>query len=151
MSFSTHTETILRQAGWHPDRAIDVTLYLQTLQANGYTVFPSVQSFLRQFGGLQIYFTIEYRGKPLQNHIHFDAAAAAQAVWNEGYISLYAQRIGEPVCVIGEADNESTTLMMDAHGRVYGGFDVYLYRLGESGLQAIEQIVELKPVIPIPL
>jgi len=139
--FSAQTLNLLRSAGWSPERAVDIGRYVQALETEGYEVFPVVETFLRRFGGLEIAYPINFHSQSLTNSIHFDAAAAAAAVDNEGYVSKYAERIGVPVCVIGEADNRSTTLMMDQEGRVYGGFDDYLSFYGETGEQAIEHII----------
>jgi len=139
--FSERTLSILQVAGWYPARSVNIDKYLQTLKNEGYEVFPIVQAFLKKFGGLEMSWAIETSKGDVQDSMHFNPGDAASAVYYEGYISKYEERLGTRVCIIGECSNKNTTIMMDAQGKVYGGFDDYLSFFGETGEQAIENII----------
>jgi hypothetical protein len=52
--FTDKTETILRQSGWHPSRAVDVSHLVKNLEDSGFQVFPHVKEFFEEFGYLAI-------------------------------------------------------------------------------------------------
>jgi len=147
---SEDTRALLQQAGWYPGRDINIDGYVQALLAEGYPVFPVVKKFLKKFGGIEIKFTFDTVYGTIASSVHFDAAAAAAAVYNEGYVSKYVERTGTPLCVIGESENRNTTLMMDQEGKVYGGFDSDLAFFGETGEQAIENILNRQNIRRLP-
>lgn len=98
-----------------------------------------VKVFLQKFGGLSVEWTSEVSGALCR--MHFNAAEAAAEVYNEGYISKFSKRIGQPVCVIGEILPDATTLIMDVDGKIYGGFAEHLVLFGNDSEEAFNNIL----------
>ena len=143
--FSERTIALLQEAGWYPGRCISLRDFERVLEAEGYAVFPSVKEFLAEFGGL----SIGYRYEPsYEDRLNFDAAAAAGAIFAD-VVLQYAERLGKPLCVIGEYYANHYTIMMDPVGTVYGAFDDILNLLGTSGSDAIENIISGQNIEPI--
>jgi hypothetical protein len=142
---SERTQQLLVAAGWRPDRQVDINQDIQELEAEGYTCFPMVQTFLRSFRGLQLqWIDMDVgSGRELQNSLWIDSAAAAGGIFPE-WRSDYESFLGKPLCPIGRAENDHFTLWMDMHGRVYGTFDEMCVLYGETAVQAIDGLVMRK-------
>lgn len=52
--FSCETETALREAGWTPDRQVDISAWVAGWEKVGVSAHNAAQSFLREFGGLSV-------------------------------------------------------------------------------------------------
>ena len=86
-----------------------------------------------------------YDRGPIQDIVHFDASDAATAVHLER-VEEYMRFLGKQLCVIGECNTRHTTLLMDSHGRVYGGQDELIIFCGETGELAIENLISMKNI-----
>ena len=131
--FTEETKRLLEKAGWHEGRQVDPTPYVEALQKRGYTVFPPVVEFLRQFGGLEFY-SLEYDSF-IQRFDPTNTYATSPAAVNHD-----AAAIGVPLCPIGEADDYTTTLMMDPAGKIYYRLEDGIYHIegtAEAGLNAL--------------
>ena len=135
---SERSKELLRRAGWVEGSAQDVAKVASQLEAKGYPVFPSVIEFLGRFGGLSV--KNPSAKPPAASDWHFDPIKASRSISVERIEALYVPRIGADLCVIGEADKDYLTLMMDKKGRVYGGFEETLVLLGESAEAAINEL-----------
>ncbi len=69
--------------------------------------------------------------------MHFDA----EAMLYPEEIAAYVEHLGMPLCIIGEAGNQHVTLLMDPEGKVYGASEDVLMLWGETGEQAIENLI----------
>ena len=131
IQFVEDTKRLLEKAGWHEGRQVDPTPYVEALLKRGYTVFPPVVEFLRQFGGLEVH-SLEY-GEFI---LHFDPtqiqATPTASVNND------AASIGVPLCVIGEAGDYTTTLMMDPSGKMYYRDWESIYLIGETAEAGVD-------------
>jgi hypothetical protein len=146
--FSKYTVGVLQNAGWCPNRRVRIDNHIRMLKADGYKVFPTIRDFLEQFGNLEIHYEFELESgdkETIQDIIHFDASYAASAVYPER-IAEYMRFLGLPLCVIGECNSRHTTLLMDSQGKVYGGQDDLIIFCGETGEQAIENLISMKNI-----
>jgi hypothetical protein len=136
--FSDATLDILCRAGWHEDRLVDTSGYEEALQSRGYPFHPAVEDFLRHFGGLRVVHP-HAKVTHMQDYFDLDASKAAESTLPE-WVSLYSERVGAPLCVIGMAFRDYMVLVMDPSGTVYAGYDNVLRKVGESGPDAIEAL-----------
>jgi hypothetical protein len=140
VEFSEKTLVALKGAGWVEGREIETRRIEQLLKEEGYTVFPSVVTFLSEFGNLLIEF--QDVNNMLENErFHFNVDKACESVFSSWILEVYAGRVNSQLCIIGQAAREHLVLTMDVSGRVFGGFDDLLYFLGDSGPAAIERLV----------
>jgi hypothetical protein len=54
MNASTMTIEVLRNAGWHEKRKINIESIVRLLESRGFEVYPAVRDFLEEFGMLEI-------------------------------------------------------------------------------------------------
>jgi SUKH-3 immunity protein len=148
MSFSEQTRELLIQAGWTEDRWIDPGPYELLLKEKGFPVFPALSEFLARFGGLS--FRNPAAVPPAAEDWHFRVKDALRHAFPNN-IAAYSKIVGSPLSVIGEAFRGYLLLMMDARGRIFGGFDEVFLLMGTSGEDAIEALCsgrKLQPVSP---
>ncbi|MBV9791035.1 MAG: SUKH-3 domain-containing protein [Chloroflexi bacterium] len=140
-AFSDATKHQLRRAGWNPTRSVSTTHVIRSLEAEGFTVFPVVREFLQHFGNL--IFKERHGFFHTEITFHFDAQDAADGIFRER-VEDYAELLHVPLCPIGRASH--ATLMMDPNGAIYGGFDDGLLLWGHTPIEAIENLVQARPV-----
>lgn len=126
-------------AGWSEDRRVDTTEYEKCLQSEGYPVHTAVVDFLECFGGLRVVYP-HPRVPQATDKFFINPMVAAAHICIERVKEDYDERVGAPLCVIGEAFDYHMTLMMDSDGKVYAGYDDTLILVGNSGDDAIEAI-----------
>ncbi|MCC5618654.1 SUKH-3 domain-containing protein [Nostoc sp. CHAB 5836] len=137
--FSAETRAVLQQAGWSEDRKVDTSEYEKCLKLEGYPDHAVVVDFLARFGGLRVIYP-HPRVPQTTDEFCINPMVAAAHICLERVKEDYDQRLGAPLCVIGEAFDYHMTLMMDSNGKVYAGYDDTLIHVGDSGIDAIEAI-----------
>lgn len=147
-TFSAETRTLLQQAGWSEDRYVDTSEYEKSLKSEGYPIHAVVMDFLRQFGGLLVVHP-HHRLKEEKDEFCINPSVAASHIYPEP-VEDYSERVGAPLCVIGEAFSYHMTLVMDPDGKVYAGYDDTLIYVGNSGIDAIEAICSGRDMPEIP-
>lgn len=136
--FSEQTLKCLRSAGWSPAREVPVEVFESAFAEDNLQLPSKVRFFLSHFGGL----IISYKNLAQQDDtLDFLADEAVQGLGNHALRSYEEIIAAGRVCPIGHYAFGSCLLMMTAAGKVYGGQDVILYYLGESGPHAIENII----------
>lgn len=147
--FSQKTHETLEHAGWKSDYITDTQNWQMDLEKEGYHVFSSVIDFLHHFGGLYIK---NFRDRSPQAPLtfDFDVSRAMRSVPRERIAYLYESRISSPLCVIGQAHEDHMILMMDATGKVYGGYDEFMALIGNTGEEAIENLCTGNGIQEIP-
>ncbi|HEX9511353.1 MAG TPA: SUKH-3 domain-containing protein [Puia sp.] len=103
--------------------------------------------FLEAFDGLTIRFPNLKNG--INDDITLDFDKADELVYPERIHEDYQPRIGKKSCIIGTAYREHYVLIMDEDGMVYGGYDNYLVKIGDSGIDALEAIITNRKSIEI--
>nr|WP_294950208.1 SUKH-3 domain-containing protein [uncultured Mucilaginibacter sp.] len=142
--FTHNTKQSLINAGWYPERYVNIDFYKERLLEDNYKIFQKVEQFLHQYGGVSIKFQLLNGAADV---LHFNAAKATGDVdplWAQD--DYYNRLGGKELCVIGQAYTDHMTVMMDEGGNVYGGFDDYLGFVARSGEEAIEAICSLIPI-----
>lgn len=139
-NFSKKTLDLLRHAGWKEDwKAAHLNEYQQILTDEGFELSDTVTQFLTRFGGL----LVEHPHAQLPEeteHFHFEVIKAVEGIDPDWVKEDYSERVGKPLCIIGEAFNRYMVLAMSPDGQVYAGFDGTLVHVGQSGEDAIEAL-----------
>ncbi|PTR01008.1 SUKH-3 immunity protein of toxin-antitoxin system [Mucilaginibacter yixingensis] len=147
-SFSPQTLIILKESGWHAGRQVDISVFEESLLKDGFTLFPIAASFLAEFGDLDIVFSNRIGQKA---NFHFNVKKAVEEVDPLWAQQDYYRRLGDKqLCVIGQAYTDHMTLMMSETGEVYGGFDDFLCKIANSGVDAIKRICDNERAEEIP-
>ena len=138
MSLSETSKMYLAKAGWDSSRRVDISLYVEGLQAEGYEVSSCAREFLTQFGGLEL-LQPAFRVKNKLDKLHFKPLIASTDIFREK-VQSYEERVYEPLVVVGEAYNGYLTLMISETGKVYGGYDSFLTFLGSDYTEALDSL-----------
>ena len=133
-------ETIARQAGWHEQRSIDRGSIVEQIKKEGYTAMSNVVDFMTHFNGIVILFDNKRNGIK-DDDIRFDFEHATHLEVPERVNGNYANRIQKALIPIGSAYRDHFVLLMANDNCVYGGYDNYLCKIGDSGFDAIEAII----------
>lgn len=144
--FSKNTRQCLFMAGWSSSRVVPTDIYETAFAEENLLMPTSVRSFLSHFGGL----IIPYKNLAQQDDtLDFLADEAVQGLGNHRLRS-YEEIVGAGrLYPIGHYAFASCLLMMTSAGKVYGGQDLILYHIGQSGPHAIENIVTGRQLEPI--
>ncbi|WP_034260711.1 SUKH-3 domain-containing protein [Actinospica robiniae] len=136
----------LTAAGWFPGRAVPVEPLLEPLLEEDYEIPPVLRAFLRGYGGLEF----DYPNPHCPEHrdtCGIDPQLAVDALFRTR-VSLWEERVGAQLVPFGEASR--LFLVMAADGRVWGGFDEFLFELGDSPEDALDGLCEGhdRPTVP---
>lgn len=147
-TFSKNTLSALQRSGWYPERRIDISDELKIFERENYPIFPVVLDFLKQFGKLQIVYSISHIVEGHTSQFYFEIERALKMFRRET-VDTYMEDSGIVFCPIG-ITKSSLFLVMSADGKVYGIYKDMLF-IGESGEQAIENIINRNPSNPFPI
>jgi hypothetical protein len=147
-AFSTETRALLQQAGWSEDRCVDTSEYEKSLQSEGYPLHEVVLDFLKRFGGLRVVYP-HYRVKDEKDEFYINPTVAVADI-GSGWVEEYSERVGVPLCVIGQAFSYHMTVVMAQDGKVYAGYDDTLIHVGDSGTDAIEALCSGRNMSEVP-
>ncbi len=129
----------LEEAGWQPERKVDVGEIVYRLQEMGYPMSPEIEGFLQEFSGLNIAL-LRYN----DYRINIDPIQASRYGSDPHPLrKLYEEKISGPSCVLGIVMNPNTEILsMDQAGRVYlNDHEDYFRMVGNTGYHAIENIL----------
>lgn len=149
MNNSAIVYKILEKSGWHVGRKIDKTLIIQYIVNEGYPVLEKVIDFLEMVWDLTIHFENKRNGLK-KDDISFLFEKATHLEVPERVNKDYSLRIGKKLCLIGSVYRDHMVLMMADDNTVYGGYDDFLCKIGDSGMDAIEAIIFDYDFIEIP-
>ncbi len=136
--WSAETDQTLRDAGWHPGRAVSTQEWESTLHEHGgFEIHEAARRFLTEFGGLAVpsrgpgktMAKVEFRLDPLT------------AEWDDEIYDALSEEAGAYLYPIGAADRGNSYLGIAPNGAVYTGMDS-VYPLAETGDEALEKLVE---------
>lgn len=144
--FSQPTLITLHEIGWTDDRQIDISVYKTLFDETNQVYSDIVLKFLSNFGGLEIIYSNKIRSD-LRGNLIIDAIEGKDSISIERLNEYIKNWIKKPLCTIGI--NQQDTLTMTLDGEVYSLFDSYVYKEGNSGEEAIENIITQKPGIRI--
>lgn len=145
---SSRALSFLSRVGWNEFRIVDTRAYEKANEKAGFYANKQAVRFLSSFGGLRLDFP-HAQAPDLSDSFHFDAETAASEI-DPLALSEYEERLGKRLTVIGQAHSAHMTLCMDNEGGVYGGYEDYLARLGDTGVEAINNLCDGRVVGVIP-
>lgn len=142
--FSKTTVELLTSAGWEVGRTVDISAIEAKLTKGGFDIFPAVRDFLTKFGNLWITFPMELPHRTRTYYLVIDPVKIVKRFGGSDHrwMRAYKEAIGLPMCVIGwYGPDMYYTLMMDSLGKVYCGWDDALLFAGQTGEEAIENLL----------
>jgi hypothetical protein len=111
---------------------------MKRLVTEGYEPTSHLTDFLGSFAGLRVSHPAA-RAPGFEDYFHLDPIKAVNGIYRER-VNMYEERVGERLCVFGEAFREHMVLMMSSTGTVYAAYEDVLVRVGSSGEDAIEAL-----------
>lgn len=138
MSMSEVSLKYLTDGGWDETRSVDISPYVEVLQAEGYDVNSFARDFLTKFGGLEL-MQPAFRVENKLEKLHFNPIIASDRTFRD-HVEAYEERVNESLVIIGEALNGHFLLMMSDTGKVYGSYDKYLTILGNDYSEALDSL-----------
>ncbi|MEK4733279.1 SUKH-3 domain-containing protein [Paenibacillus sp. FSL L8-0641] len=139
MTFSQRTIDILKDAGWYPERKVDISSTINFLEKKGFEVFDPAKEAFEHFGGLE-YSVPSDESDDFQIGPEF----LREGIGRKHY-SRYETIIGEELVVIGLAYDDNATMFMSKTGKVYGIMDdYYIWKFGNNIYEAMDNLCESK-------
>jgi len=150
--FPGRVADVLGAAGWYPGRDLGaeademIARTVAAAEAAGYALepFPALVAAVREFGGL----TVTKKGTGIAfpgNDFGIDPSAVARRFDTYADLETYTRT---PVFPLGPEIDESTTLAMDAEGRVYLLHYTGYYVVGTDLDSALAAFIERTDVLP---
>ncbi|MDP1512468.1 SUKH-3 domain-containing protein [Paenibacillus sp. CMAA1739] len=144
MIFSTRTINILKDAGWYPERKIEIGSTINFLEKRGFEVFYPAKEAFEHFGGLK-YSVPSDESDDFQIGPEF----LREGIERKHY-SRYEKIIGEELVLIGWAYDGNATMFMSKIGKVYGIIDdYYIWKFGNNVYEAMNNLCESKELTVI--
>lgn len=129
-------DKILRQAGWEPNRNIEIKNEEIFLKEKGYHILESFKSFYKEFG--ELYFNVEVDGKP--RTINFNLKVPVTYDYDDVIINDYPKLIKcNYLNKVGNI-NGTSELVIDENGIIYSLYDG-LVSIKGKGEEAIENLL----------
>lgn len=143
-----HIKRVLELSGWNSKRSVDISFDLNLLKEHGYSVHDRTIEFLKEFSNLIISFT--NKRNQIEDDITLVVKNGIELEVMERLIEDYSPRLnGENLNIIGTAYRDYFVLMMGESGAIYGGYDDYLVKIEDTGINGLINIVEDKDFVEI--
>lgn len=140
---------LMKNAGWYDGRKLNYEIISEMVRNEGYPQLPNVISFLQEFMDIKIIFKNKKNGIK-NDDINFSFEEATNLEVPERINEEYVQRIGKELCPVGTVYRRYMVLMMSDDGCVYAGYDSFLCKVADSGIEAIGAIIYDNDFITIP-
>lgn len=128
----------LRACGWWPERRVDVTLEVSSLEQAGVEIWPELLDFLMQYARLEIKSNDGTRSLSLDPS---RAVAGTDLGWGRSYSSM----IGTALAPVGEYSH--MTIYLGRDGEFYGGFDAEYGRISANVEGLIDSVLNRHPAV----
>ncbi|MDY8024484.1 SUKH-3 domain-containing protein [Paenibacillus polymyxa] len=139
MAFSQRTIDTLKDAGWYPERKVEISSIINFLEKKGFEVFDPAKEAFEHFEGLE-YSVPSDESDDFQIGPEF----LREGIERKHY-SRYETIIGEELVVIGLAYDDNATMFMSKTGKVYGIMDdYYIWKFGNNIYEAMNNLCESK-------
>jgi hypothetical protein len=149
-AFSKQTLDSLRHAGWYEGRECEqFDEYKRILNQEEFELSDTIEQFLKSFGGLLVKHP-HAKVHDVIDYFHCDVVKAINGSDPNWVSADYSERVGEPLCIIGEAFRRNMVLSMSPTGKVYAGVDDFLICVGASGEDAIEALCTGRELEKVP-
>lgn len=137
MGLNVRSIKALTTMSWSEDRRVDPSSWLDFLEKEeGYAIFEAAENFLRRFGGLE---GTAPESLSSVEKVHFNPIKAAETIYRDRVIA-YEERAKERLVIVGESNNSHLTLMISESGRLFAGYDDYLFLLGDDELEGLNKL-----------
>lgn len=130
---SSQLQQVLVESGWSPGRSIDIERWVHELTSHGLTMLPQARLILQNFGGLTI--------SPVRTPA--DAYSPEVIIFDPLHdteydrIEYWQDCTGMKLTPLG-ASPKGTCLMLAENGQIFGGWDRFLFKYGNSFDEAME-------------
>jgi hypothetical protein len=133
---SHSTVTSLIDAGWSPDRRVQINHWVEQLTAEGYTMHDHVKDILEKYGGLVVK---PVRGAHASGYIatelDFDPVYAGSGEFDR--VDYWQQRLGLLLSPLGEHGDGGLVLLAN-DGGVFRCRDDHILYMGSTFEEALE-------------
>ena len=137
---SITAEKVVEKSGWAKNRKVDRDKIIQFFEIEGYPIFENVIEFLENFGELIIHFENKKNGIK-DDDINFDFYRASHFIAPERINKYYNPRVHKKLVLIGSAYRDHFVLLMANDNSIYGGYDSFLCKIGDTPIDAVEAII----------
>lgn len=141
--FSPYTIEILYQNGWTESRQINTAPYTIYFEETQQPKSEAIINFLGSFGGLELKYPNK-KALNIMSSCDFDPIEGHKIISTESLNDYARHWILKPFCVIGLLVHD--VMIMTQLGEVYSLFDHYVYKLGNTGEEMIENICHFKGI-----
>ncbi|WP_189801752.1 SUKH-3 domain-containing protein [Streptomyces tanashiensis] len=114
-AWPSEVETVLRDAGWHPGRAVDTRAWKERLEQDGFRSHAAAEGFLREFGEL----TVGHRGGGITRARGPFDLDPLLALGEADRFAEWSEEIGHRLFPVGELDHGHAFLGLDESGDLY--------------------------------
>jgi hypothetical protein len=135
MNASESTLEVLMAAGWHPEREIETSPWLESLRREGWSTSDIGVDFLKSFGGLTL--ACVSSGPRVAERWILDPERACRELSSD-WRTEYESRIGEKIMPVGL--HGPMTLFVSESGGIYGAFDDFLVCFGKKVIEGLETL-----------
>lgn len=137
------TRKRLEDAGWQPNRIIDINNIEKKYVKIGLKMPDNVKEFLKSFGMLEVIFTKKMQNANIDERIIFDPIAAIGCNLDENYFSELLQEydISDEVYPIGLASRGNLMMLMAKDNVFYRFTDGFLSRDGKNIEEMLDCVI----------
>ncbi|MER8235672.1 SUKH-3 domain-containing protein [Streptomyces sp. NPDC094049] len=114
-AWSSEVERVLREAGWHPGRAVDTRGWKERLEQDGFRSHAAAEDFLREFGGL----AVGHGGAGITRAREPFDLDPLLALGEADRFGEWGEEIGHHLFPVGELDRGHAFLGLDEDGGLY--------------------------------
>ncbi|MYV37511.1 hypothetical protein GT030_01155 [Streptomyces sp. SID1328] len=134
MRFSDTAEQLLRDAGWHPGRRVEVASWRARLEAGGFHVTECAEKFLSEFGGL----VFRNSGPGLTCAVEPFELDPTLADGEDDRFGEWGEELNKSLCPVGEGGHGEYFLAIDEGGEMYLVADwVATFGASDQALEAL--------------
>jgi hypothetical protein len=126
----------LRDSGWHPQRRVDVGLWLDSLRQEGYAPNPKAEEILAALGGLVIE-PINQSGPNFSNDEPFSFDPISAGAGQRGLVLEIEEALGGQYFPIGEWLSYSS-VFVESGGKVVAAGLGWIWGMGSTFEDALE-------------
>jgi hypothetical protein len=131
---SPEAETILRSAGWSPDRTVDIDEWVVRLRRDGNQVSPVAEAILERFGGLELRHRLDGGAS------RYDLSLNPATWYGERDRVLDIEEVlKSPACPLGEFSGDAMLAVL-GDGRVVSAFGGDMNLVGDTWSSALDLI-----------
>ena len=133
---------VLKKAGWHENRKINILENINFLESRGFELFPAAKKFMEEFGELDILVEKKFSSGRVKTSRHSTCIKNIIGISDSSWYGL-DDYIDEKVLPVGRSDNGEFPLYIGESGKMY----LRLGWVGNNPLEAFENIIDKNRII----